>query len=117
MLGCDAAAKRGDAVDRAVGDGFGMIEKPVQPFERDIPVDLFEDIQRPRNGLVIGGVQTPGPAVFRQNPDNVFKLAFHFRRHVRPWLAEILEIGSGKDQHFACTIVPEVVVTLLVFDR
>jgi hypothetical protein len=60
---------------------------------------------------------TPRPAVFGEDANHLFHLAFHLRRHVGPWLAEILEVGGGKDQHFASTVVTEIVVALLVFDR
>ena len=62
-------------------------------------------------------MQAPGPAVFCQYADDLLQLAFHFRSHFRARLAEILEVGGREDQHLAGTVVAEVVVALLVFDR
>jgi hypothetical protein len=82
VLHRDAAAQRGDAVDVAVADRLGMVEEPVDAGQRDIAVDLLVHVERAADGLVIGGVQAPGPAVFGQQADHRFQIAFHARRHV-----------------------------------
>ncbi|MNL19658.1 hypothetical protein D3C87_1408710 [compost metagenome] len=117
MLGCDAATEGRNAVDGPVRDGFGMVEEPVQTFKRNILVDLLEDIKRTGNCLVIRGVHAPWPTVLGQNAHHFFEFAFHFRRHFRTWLAKVLEVRRGEDQHFSGTVVTEIVVALLVFDR
>lgn len=114
MLHGDAAAQRGDAIDGFVGDGLGVVEEPVQAGQRRVAMDFLEDIQRARDGLVIGGMQAPGPAVLRQHAHHFLQLAFHFRRHVRPLDAEVLEIGGREHQHLAGAVVTEVVRALLV---
>ena len=118
MLHGDAAAQRGDPVDIAVADGFGMVEEPVDALQGDIPVHLFIYVERAADRLVIGGVQAPGPFMLGQQADDRLQIAFHAGRHVRPGLAEILEVGGGIDQHLARAIVAisrdEKVTVLLV---
>ena len=48
MLHRDAAAERRDAVDRRFRNRLGMVEEPVQPFERDVLVHPLEHIERAR---------------------------------------------------------------------
>ncbi len=117
VLNRDATAESRHAVDRTIGNCFRMVEEPVDAIQRRIAVDLFEHVEGPRDGLVIGRMHAPGPAVLRKHPHDLFKIAFHLRRHVRAWLAKILEIGGGEDQHLAGTIVAEVIGALLVGDR
>ena len=114
MLDRDATAECRDAVDRLVGDGFGVVEEPVQALQRNVLIDLLEDVQRSRDRLVIGRMHAPRPAVLGEHPHDAFEIALHFRRHVRPLGPEILKIGSGEDEHLARSVVPEVVVALLV---
>jgi hypothetical protein len=66
VLHRDPATQRGDAVDIAVADRFGMVEEPVDAGQRNIAVDLFIDIERAADRLVIGRVQAPGPAMLGQ---------------------------------------------------
>src|ERR1700736_1235357 len=87
----------------------------METADRDVLADTLEGVERPRDRLVIGGVQTPWPAVLGKDAHHLFELALHFPRHVGPWLAEILEIGSGKDQHLAGAVVAEIVRPLLIF--
>ncbi|KAG1389556.1 hypothetical protein G6F59_015504 [Rhizopus arrhizus] len=114
MLHGHAAAHRGDAVDGSLRDGFGVVEEPVQAGQRHVLVDAFEDIQRARDGFVIGGVQAPGPAVLRQDAHHFLKLAFHLRAHFRARLPEVFEVGRREHQHFTGAVVAEVVRALLV---
>ena len=99
-----------------VRDRLGVVEEPVQAIERDVLVDPLEDVERARDRLVIGRVQPPRPAVLARMRTTVFELAFHLRRHVGPRLAEILEIGSGEDQHLAGAVVAEIIVPCLYFE-
>jgi hypothetical protein len=110
-------AQRGNPVDRAIGDRFGVVEKPVQSLQRDFAVDLLENVERAAEDLVIGGVKPPWPAIFGQDAHDLLKFTLHLWRHVRTGLAEILEVGGGKDQHLATAIVPEIVIALLVLGR
>ncbi len=91
-----------------------MVEEPIQAGQRNVRVDLLEDVQSPADGLVIGGVHSPGPAVLGQHPHDLFEFTFHRGGHVRARLAEILEVGGRIDQHLAGPVMPEVVVPLLV---
>jgi hypothetical protein len=59
VLHGDAAAEPGDAIDVAAADGFRVIEEPVDALERNVPVDLLEDVERAADRLVIGRVQPP----------------------------------------------------------
>ena len=92
-----------------------MIKKPVETADRDILVDPLEGVERARDRLVIGCVQPPRPFIHGQDAHNLFELGFHLRRHVGPGLAEILEIGSGEDQHLAAAIVAKIIRALLIF--
>jgi len=47
VLHSDTAAERLDALDVAVGNGFAVIEEPMQAVEGDFPVHFFIDIQCP----------------------------------------------------------------------
>ena len=44
MLNGDAAAERLDAFQIAVGNGFAMIEEPIQPLERHVAIHILEYI-------------------------------------------------------------------------
>ena len=92
-----------------------MIEEPVEAVDRDVLVDPLERVERARDRLVVGRVQAPGPVIRGEDAHHLFELAFHFRRHVGPRLAEILEIGGGEDQHLAAAVVAEIIRALLVF--
>jgi hypothetical protein len=77
VLDGDAAAERGDAVDVALADRLGMVEEPVEVAERLVAVDALVHVERAADGLVVGGVQPPRPAVLDQQPDHRFQLALH----------------------------------------
>src|SRR4029078_3548448 len=81
MLDRDAAAQRRDTIDVAPVNGFAMVEKPVDAFERNIAVDLLVNVQRAPDRLVVCCVQTPGPAVLREHADDLFEFSFHVGRH------------------------------------
>ena len=70
MLNGDATAQGLDAFQIPVGDGFAMVEKPVQSFEGRFAVDLLEHIQKARDAFVVGGVQTERPFVCGQQRDH-----------------------------------------------
>ncbi|KAF1036568.1 MAG: hypothetical protein GAK33_03610 [Burkholderia lata] len=93
-----------------------MIEEPVQPFERDICVDLLEHVERAADGFVVGRMHAPRPAVLREHAHDAFEIVFHLRREVRARDAEILEIGRRKHQHLARAVVAEVVGAIVVLD-
>ena len=114
VLHGNAAAERRDAVDRPFGDGLGMVEEPVQAVQRRILVHPLEHVECAADGLVVGGVQPPGPAVLHQDAHHLFQLRLHGVGHVGPGLAEILEVRRREHQHLAGAVVAEVVVTLLV---
>ncbi len=54
---------------------------------------------------------------FSQNADDLFQFNLPFPEPSLDWVAEVLEVGGGEDQHLARTVVAEVIVALLVFDR
>jgi hypothetical protein len=74
---------------------------PAQAVERRFLVHRFEHVQEARDGLVVGGVEAEGPAVFDQQTHHRFQLFFHGRRQLRAALAEVLEVGPGGHQVFA----------------
>ena len=80
-------------------------------------IDLLEHVERAADGLVVGGVHSPRPAVLGEDANDILQFALHLRRHVGTRLAEILEVGGGEDQHLAGAVVPEEVVALFVFRR
>lgn len=94
-----------------------MVEEPVQAVKRNVLVDAFEHVERPRDRLVIGGVKPPRPTVLREDADDLLKLALHFRRHIRPRLPEILKVCGREHQHLAAAIVTEKIVALFVLRR
>ncbi len=71
-----------------------MVEEPVEALKRDVAVDLFEDVERAPDRLVIGRVEPPRPLPFREQADDGFEVAFHIGRHVGPLDTEILEVGG-----------------------
>ena len=70
MLDGDAPTEPCDALDVAIVDGFGVIKKPIQFVDREIVIDLFEDVQCARYGLVVSGMQAPRPFVLRQETNH-----------------------------------------------
>ena len=61
MLNRDAAAQSFDALQIPVGHGLAMVKEPVQAFERDLAIDFLKDIQKPRDALIVGCVQSKWP--------------------------------------------------------
>lgn len=94
-----AAAQRFDAFDIAFGDGFRMIEEPVQTIERNFAIYLLEDVEHPADGLIVGGVQAEWPAVLYQVAHHPLQLIFHSLREVRTRLQEIFKIRRRENQH------------------
>src|SRR5258708_7437082 len=90
-----------DAIEALIGDGFAVIEEPVQPVEGDLAIHLLKDSQGARNCLVVRGVQPERPAVLDQVPDHRLQLTFHNWLHIRPRLEEIFEVGCRINEHLA----------------
>ena len=63
MLDGDTAHQCFDALEVAVGDGFTVVEEPMQPIEGDLTIDLLIDGEGARDGLIVGRVQVEGSAV------------------------------------------------------
>src|SRR5713226_8447001 len=101
------------SIDRS--EIVSMVEEPVQAGEGDVSIDALEYVERPRDRLIIGRMQSPGPPVLRKDAHHVLEFALHLRRHVGTRLAEILEVGCREHQHLTGTVMAEVVVALLVF--
>lgn len=101
MLNGNAAAKRFDAFQVALGNRFAMVEEPVQALEGHLAVRLLKNIQKARDTLIVSGVQPEGPLVSREQCDNVFELRFQRRGKVGARLEEVLEICRGENEHFA----------------
>ena len=110
MLNGNAATQGFDALDVAVGDRLAVIEEPVHIAEGDGAIDLLKDVQGTPNRLVVGGVQAERPAVLREQLYDRLEIRLHGGRHLGTRLQEILEVGSGVDQHLARTVHPEIVV-------
>lgn len=105
MLYGNAAAQRFHPLDVTFGDGFRVVEDPVQAVERNIAVHLFEHVQHAADGFVIGGMQAERPAVLDQMAHYALELIFRTFRQIRTRLEEILEVGGGEHQHFTGTVM------------
>ena len=112
MLHGDPAAKCRDPVDVAIADRLGVIEEPVQAVEWHVFRNLLVDVQRARDGLVVGRMQAPWPAILREQAYHRLQIVLHRRRHFGTLHAEILEVGRGIHQHLARTVVTVQVVPL-----
>jgi hypothetical protein len=99
VLHRNAAAQRFHAFNIALGNGFRMIEEPVQAVERNIAVHLLKHVQHPADGFIIGGMQAERPAVFHQMAHHPLQLIFHPFRQIRTRLQEIFKIRRREDQH------------------
>src|ERR1700733_445950 len=75
MLHRDSAAECSNPLDRAARYGLRMVEEPVEALQRNVAIDLFIDIERARDRLVVGRVEPPRPAVLRQDADDRLELA------------------------------------------
>ena len=106
----DAAAERFDPFNISIRNGFAMIEEPVQTSERNVAIHFFIDVERARDGLVVGRVQAKWPTIFDEVADDRLELRFHRGRHIRPWLEKILEIRRRIDQHLARAVHPVEIV-------
>src|SRR6266853_3691700 len=78
----------------SVGDGFAMIEKPVQSFERHVAVDFLIYIEKAVDAFVISGVQPERPFIGGEQRHDVFQFAFKRRREIGSRLQEVFEIGG-----------------------
>ena len=116
VLDGDAAAERRDAVDVALVDGFRMVDEPVQAVERHVPVHLLEHVEGAGDGLVVGGMQPPRPAVLGEQAHDGLEVALHGGRHLRPFDLEVLEVGCAVDQHLAGAVVAVEIVALSRLD-
>ena len=86
----------------------------MQTRQRQILVDSFKDVKSAANGLIIGGVQAPGPAVLGQDADDSLEFAVHLARQFRSRFAKVLEIRSREHQHLTGPIMPKIVIALPV---
>src|SRR5579862_2686213 len=66
----------------SLGDGFAMIEKPVQSFERHVAVYFLIYIEKAVDAFVISGVQSERPFIGGQQRHNIFQIAFERRREI-----------------------------------
>lgn len=114
MLHGDTAAKGCYAVHGPLGNRFRVVEKPIQSVDGHLAIDHFENVERVRYGLVIGRVHAPRPSVLGEDTHDPLQVVLHVGRDLGAQLLKILEIGGGENQHFACAIVAEIVVALLV---
>jgi hypothetical protein len=92
-----------------------MIEEPVEAVDRNVPIDLFEGVECAQDRLVIGRAQSSGPLIHGEDAHNLFKIAFHFRRHVGPRLTENLRNPSRRGPTSRRLCLAEIVRALLVF--
>src|SRR5882672_8677709 len=60
----------------SVGDGFAMIEKPVQSFERHVAVYFLVYIEKAVDAFVVSGVDPERPFVGGQQRHDVFQFTF-----------------------------------------
>ena len=112
MLHCDAAAQGRYAIYVAIADRLGVVEEPVQSVERNVGIDLFIDIKRASDRLIVCRVEAPWSSVFREQTDDRLEIGFHIGRHFRARLAEILEVCCGINQHLSRTVVAIAIVSL-----
>ena len=112
VLDGDAAAEGFDPLEVARRDGLGVVEEPSQSLEGNIAVHRLEDVEEAGDRLVIGGVEAEGPAVLRQEADNLGEFLLHDRRKVGSRLQEVLEIGGGENEHLAGAVHAVEVVPL-----
>src|SRR6266478_1585139 len=76
MLNGNSAAQCSNAFEVPVRNGFAMIEKPVQSFERYVAVYFLIYIEKAVDAFVISGVKPERPFVGGQQRHNVFQFAF-----------------------------------------
>jgi hypothetical protein len=100
VLHRDSTAQRLHPLDVAIGDGFAVIEEPVQAVKRNLSIHFFINLQCSLDRLVVCRVQAKRPAILYKMPDHRFQLALHDGEHVRPWHKEVFEICAGKYEHF-----------------
>ncbi len=112
MLNRDATAERRDAIHVALRDGFRVVDEPVQALKRDFPIHFFIDVQRPRDRLVVSGVEAEGPAILRQQAHHGLQLLLHDAGHVGARFEKVLEIRGREDQHLSSAIVAKIIVAL-----
>src|SRR6266540_4249845 len=78
----------------SVGDGFAMIEKPVQPFERHVAVYFLIYIEKAVDAFVISGVDPERPFVGGEQRHDVFQFAFKRRSEIGSRLQKVFKIGG-----------------------
>src|SRR3954451_19873303 len=59
MLNSDATTERSDSLHVWFGDRFALIDEPPQIVDRELAVNAFEDVEEPRDRLVVRGVNSP----------------------------------------------------------
>src|SRR6266446_523299 len=94
MLNGNSASQCSNAFEVSVGDGFAMIEKPVQPFERHVAVYFLIYIEKAVDAFVISGVQPEWPFVGGQQRHDVFQFAFKRRTEIGSRLQKVFKIGG-----------------------
>ena len=85
----------------AVRDRLGVIDEPVEPAQRDVPVHALEDREEARDRLVVGGVDAEGPALLREQAHDRLELRLHARAELGPRLEEVLEVRGRPGQVLA----------------
>ena len=63
MLNRNPTAQATYPLNITIRNGFGVIQEPIQPSQRDLFVNGLEDVQEPCDRLVVGGMNPEGPTV------------------------------------------------------
>ena len=64
----DTASECFDAFDVAIGDRLAVVEEPVETVKWDLAIHFFVYVQGARDGLLVGRVQSEGPAILSEVP-------------------------------------------------
>src|SRR6202040_320667 len=104
VLHRDTAAQRLHTFDIAIADRLAVIEEPVQAVKRNLSIHFFINVQCSLDRLVVCRMYAKWPAILYKVSDDGFQFAFHDGEHVRTRDKKVLEIRSGKNQHFPCAV-------------
>jgi hypothetical protein len=89
-----------------------VVDEPVKTSHRNLPVHFLVDVEGTCDRLVVGGMESEGPVMLRQQAHYRPKFLLHDPWHVGTRLEEVLEIRGRKDQHFSSAVVAKVIVAL-----
>ena len=88
-----------------------MVEEPGELVEGNFAIDFFKNVEKARDRLVVGSVQTKRPAILDQKSDYILEFSLQRGRQVRSRFEKVFKVSRREHQHLACPVHAIEIVT------